>query len=589
MQYTIPSQHRPPAFQGDPEGAAQALRRKAGVVYTPANLVDFVLDLGDYVPERPIELQRVLDPACGAGAFLEALVGRLSRRLAAQGRDPLSPAGRLAFLGAVDSLIFGVDKDPHACERAISAVRRLVAQLSGKEVPASFFGANVVVDDFLTGPLDRLAQSRFDLIVGNPPYVAANRLDASQKDEFRARFRVAIGRIDLYALFFERALQLLAPHGRLAFITPNKFLTSESSGRLRKWILSTASIRKVASFRSHRVFEDAATVPCVTLLERSRAAAPFSFMECAVPRGNRGPVVVQTRQTLPHPVEGETPWFLANPGLLALARSIEAKHPRLGETTSRISAGIATGRDRIFVLETRTALELELEPELRRAAVRGRDVLRNRVVQPDLEVIIPYLPQGSGKPALVRLEDFPRTFAYLESRRAELETRHCVRTWKKPWYDLHDPWTLDVAVLTKILVPDVARFNRFALDEGRCCPLHSAYYIVPDKIDGAFLTAVLNSAPVEFLVRLMAPVVKDGFSRYRRQFLIGLPVPRATDRDRARIVRAVEDGDLEAADEFCTRLFGLSRAQLELVREFLDEVSSVHGASVEDVSERLSA
>jgi hypothetical protein len=141
--------------------------------------------------------------------------------------------------------------------------------------------------------------------------------------------------------------------------------------------------------------------------------------------------------------------------------------------------------------------------------------------------------------------------------------------WEKAWYDVHDPVPFDLAVRPKILVPDVANRNRFVFDSGRYCPLHSAYYIVPKGIDPLYLTAVLNSRPVEFLIRLLAPVVKDGFSRYRRQFLLGLPVPRTSAEKMCEIVETVRGRDYERAEDFVSTLFDLSESQQDSIRRFL--------------------
>jgi hypothetical protein len=221
----------------------------------------------------------------------------------------------------------------------------------------------------------------------------------------------------------------------------------------------------------------------------------------------------------------------------------------------------------------------KLEPDLRRPAIRGKDLSAFRADGPDLEIILPYLPAAQGRPELVDLDRFPRTKTYLEANRAELETRHCVRTWQKLWYDIHDPWTLDITGMTKILVPDVACTNRFVLDEGQYCPLHSAYYIIPDRGEPKYLTAVLNSSALEFLVRLLAPVVKDGFSRYRRQFLVTLPIPEANEQAQKEIVAAVEANDLSKADDLCCRLFGLSREHMRAAHSFLKRARSVHRTS----------
>ena len=550
-------------------------RRDEGQVYTPTSLVEFILDLGEYTDDKHIETLTVLDPACGAGAFLIGAVDRLASRLVGLDHDPRTPRGYEDLCAVVEGCLFGIDKDPIACDLARETIRRRLEDISGQQAPDGFFSSNVVTEDFLQVDPKTLPLEKFDLVVGNPPYVATTRLSDEQKDELRSRFIVANGRLDLYTMFFEKGLRLLETGGKLAFITPNKFLVSESSKRLRKLMLSSASIHTIANFRSHRVFEGAATVPCVTVLQRSTATDSFRLLECSVAPGGRGPVSVAMKTSTDHPKGGEQPWFLADPDLLSLAHLIQDQHPTLREFSTRISAGIATGRDRIFVL--RDGAGQDLEPDLRRPAVRGKDLSAFRIDASGLEIILPYLPTSDSRPELVDLSDFPRTKAYLESHRAELETRHCVRTWQKAWYDIHDPWTLDITGMTKVLVPDVARTNRFVLDEGAFCPLHSAYYIIPKDIEPRYITTVLNSSPVEFLVRLLAPVVKDGFSRYRRQFLITLPIPQTSPRKQSEIIKAAEVGDLLKADELCCRLFGLREEDLQALREFLQSAQKVHG------------
>jgi hypothetical protein len=76
---------------------------------------------------------------------------------------------------------------------------------------------------------------------------------------------------------------------------------------------------------------------------------------------------------------------------------------------------------------------------------------------------------------------------------------------------------------------------------------------------------------------LLAPVVKDGFSRYRRQFLVRLPIPAARRHQCSEIVRAAETGEHGTSDALCCRLFGLTERQLRTMRGFLDRARQVHG------------
>src|SRR3546814_1594882 len=71
----------------------------------------------------------------------------------------------------------------------------------------------MIRDDFLLCSLSAM----FDFVVGNPPYVRQERIPASLLAEYRRRYRTLYDRADLYVLFYERGLDLLAPGGRLGF------------------------------------------------------------------------------------------------------------------------------------------------------------------------------------------------------------------------------------------------------------------------------------------------------------------------------------------------------------------------------------
>jgi len=406
-----------------------------------------------------------------------------------------------------------------------------------------------------------------NLVVGNPPYVATTRLTVTDKESFRRRFKTAHGRIDLYQLFFERALEILSPGGRVAFITPNKFLTSHSGSRLRGLLLRSGAVLAVANFRSHRVFSDAATVPCVTVVEKNGEAADLMSLQCGERPGQDGRVTVLRSRPVSQRALSSEPWELGEEKLLALSKRLLAGHT-LEQHASRISAGWATGLDSLFVIpSTRT---LEIEDELLRPAIRGRDIDAFNINAPGLHAIVPYHFGNGATPKLVDLTQYPKTKRYLSRQRARLVARHCVRVWNKKWYDLHDPVSFDVTKTPKIVVPDIADRSRFALDEGGYLPLHSAYYIVPAdsrKLD--FLVALLNSTALTFLVRFRSPVVKDGFSRYRRQFLAELPIPQVDSRAAREIARAGQEQDLDLLDSLVCCALGITAQEAAAMRRFL--------------------
>ena len=80
----------------------------------------------------------------------------------------------------------------------------------------------------------------FDAIVMNPPYVNAMELNRTlspgTKPFWREVFDSASGAYDLYVLFVEQILRLLASDGRAAVITPNKYLAAPYAESLRNYI-----------------------------------------------------------------------------------------------------------------------------------------------------------------------------------------------------------------------------------------------------------------------------------------------------------------------------------------------------------------
>ncbi|MEQ9322696.1 MAG: N-6 DNA methylase [Polyangiaceae bacterium] len=549
------------------ESLPRATRRAHGRVYTPEHLVSFILDLAGYRVDAALDRISLLDPACGAGAFLVGSLVRLAQHFRRRGVPITTSRGATRFLRAVERNLFGVDMDAEACALARGAVQTMTANLIHPQlVPSEFFVANVHHEDFLS--VDEADAPSVDFIVGNPPYVPTTRLSAPVKNDYRQRFRTANGRIDLYVLFFERGLERLGENGTLAFITPNKVLTTASAAPLRDLLRDQAHIRTIAEFSSHKVFPEAATIPCITVIERNESKPSqheVEYYRC-ISSEEQVRVTHRSRHRLP---EGE--WRLSEPEVTRLVEALRNRHRPLSDRVARISAGIATGRDSIYVLPTSQAEKLGLERALRHPAIRGKDVGVETIAASNLDIIVPYIDDEHGTPKLVDLEDFPNVARYLAKNRQELGKRHCVRTWKKAWYDLHDPWKTNIAAHTKILVPDVAFSNRFAMDDEKRCPLHSCYFLVPNvDEDVAYLTAVLNSVPIEFCVRATAPVVKDGFVRYRKQFLAPLPIPEATALQRKRFVGA------RNRRKATMDLFGLSSEDMEAMEAFIERSRTSH-------------
>ncbi|MBI5544350.1 MAG: N-6 DNA methylase [Deltaproteobacteria bacterium] len=551
-------------------------RRENGLVYTPDVLVGFILDLAGFSEQAPIEKATVLDPACGAGAFLGEAVRRLARRWQRLGMSLRSPGGRRSFIDALSRQVFGVDVDPNACELARASLRQVAESIVGTSVPSCLFARNIIEADFLTETavekLAPLAQGGFAFIVGNPPYVSATRIKPEYKLVLRDQFTTATGRLDLYMLFMERAVGLLRSGGRVGFITPDKFLISQTARPLRSFILQRTAILTIARFTSHKVFADAATVPCISVLERAATRVAIEILHCRHFRNGHDVIEVTRRSSVPSSELTGASWDFVDPDHLAFARRIQNGHPPLASKMVRVSAGPATGRDSIYIVSE----EAEVEAELLQPIVRGRDISPYRIADSGAQILVPYRFESGAPAQLINLADYPKARRYLQRHREELESRHCVRVWEKAWYDWHDQPACNIGKETKILVPDLANSSRFAVDTGRFLPVHSVYYLLPRPGTDPFaLTAILNSKVAEFIVRLLSPVMKDGFSRYRQQFLAIIPVPDASKQTIGELARAAHEARADRAEELVAKMFKLTDIERSAIERFLVERTSL--------------
>lgn len=109
----------------------------------------------------------------------------------------------------------------------------------------------------------------FDVVIGNPPYVLCQPSNTEEeKLNYYKCFEVASYKIDLFHLFFEKAIHLLKTNGKLGFITPNTYLTNKYIKPLRKFILSNTSIDALV-LNNKNVFDDASVDVATIILSKN--------------------------------------------------------------------------------------------------------------------------------------------------------------------------------------------------------------------------------------------------------------------------------------------------------------------------------
>jgi len=359
--------------------------------------------------------------------------------------------------------------------------------------------------DFL-GP-EMKGEKAFDYVLGNPPYVPIEGLSDKEKARYRSEFRTARGRFDLYLLFFERALQLLCPGGRLTFVTPEKWEYVETAAPLRRMMTA----REFHVEEIHHIKEDAfkglITFPSVTTIRR----------------GEPGDTKVTPRNGNPHQVtlpEGGKSWAASVRG--ADLSEMETGLT-LGEVTVRVSPGMATGADGTFV-QKRSDVPSALKPEWIRPTVSGKELSSGDSPRSESVFICPYRDDGT----LQSKAELGAFGEWASEHRERLEDRSCVKKAGKKWYAWHETPPMEDLLRPKIVFKDIAKEPRFwAEREGDVVPRHTVYYTVPEQgvsFDG--LLEYLNGPLAQEWIEANCQRAANGFLRLQSRVLRKLPVPR---------------------------------------------------------------
>jgi SAM-dependent methyltransferase len=438
-----------------------------GYVATPQPVVDRMVEKL-FSAGAPAEHARVLDPGAGRGAFVDGIIRWCEAHNA--------PLPRIT-----------------AVESDLAHVQFLRERYSG------ITKVEVKAQDFLAGLPDR-----YDYVVGNPPYVALTALSGAERDTYRGKFTSAVGRFDLYLLFFEQALRLLTNGGRLVFVTPEKYVYVNTAAPLRT-LLASLSVQEL-EFLPENTFHSLTTYPVVTTLEKTDISRVMR---------------VVTREGMVRHVglrPGGQSW-------LPMINGVETGPSLriLKDACLRISCGVATGADAVFIRRTD-----QLDPQLRsfsRPTISGRDISFDAPPRVRDGMLLPYAVDGR----LLSEDELGVLGDYLsrEDIQRKLRARTCVRT--KPWYAFHENPPMHDLLRPKLLCKDIGARPFFAADRsGTIIPRHSVYYLVPHDGSGLDdLLAYLNSAEAAEWLQAHCQRAANGFIRLQSHVLKRLPIPEA--------------------------------------------------------------
>ncbi len=244
---------------------------------------------------------RLLDPTCGAGAFLVAAARVLAplyraclERMADFADDPLlasvAPAEQRgwAMRAALRENLHGVDLMPAAAEVCRMRLALEAAAAGGDALEClADLRANIRAGDALLGPVGEgdeagaaeaidwraafgpaMRRGGFDVVIGNPPYLGVPH--AKRAYEALGYRTAACG--NLYALVVERSLALLRDGGRLGMIVPVASVSTDAMRPLQELYAPYEQWHSHYAVRPARLFDGVDMNLTITLLRKTPGA-----------------------------------------------------------------------------------------------------------------------------------------------------------------------------------------------------------------------------------------------------------------------------------------------------------------------------
>lgn len=288
-------------------------RQRLGGFYTPDMLVDLILDLAEFQPDsKDLCSLSFIDPASGSGAFVTGAVARLlkhldlnlpcHKELSKRGLPEWKRAEAVlnitaknlhavdlhpfaAFLTTINSFFLLLplyvkarEKNPDfSLDLQIFSSDSLEKHDTDLLEPGLFAKLNSRVqlaeDSFHR--YQEMLKHRFDRVFGNPPWggVLKGHLapvyDTTKKTRFSREYPAAAqGKYDVYALFMERALQMLKANGRFGLLTQGTLIDKEWAAGLRDMLASKLRPRYIVDLNPFgQLFFNAMNTPCITIAD----------------------------------------------------------------------------------------------------------------------------------------------------------------------------------------------------------------------------------------------------------------------------------------------------------------------------------
>ncbi len=309
-----------------------------GGYYTPKIIRDFLVD---WVLDS--NGKTVLEPSCGDGGFLETILERKPKKI---------------------KEIVGLELDSLEAQKAKTLVKK--------------FGniSKIINEDFFKYCLKTMKQKKFDIVLGNPPFIRNQYFDEEQQ---KVAIQVMLSAgikfdklTNIWALFLVAGMMCLNDGGRLAMVIPGEIMHVNYSSKIRM-LLSEFQAKVTLITFDQLVFPNVQQEIILLLVDKEKNPKQIkNFANTAIniiqlndidslKNFDLNSIHLSKYKNVKATGEKWTKFFLSKNQLNELEKiENNPKIKRLGDFAT-VDVGIVTGANKYFVVNNDVLKQYELE------------------------------------------------------------------------------------------------------------------------------------------------------------------------------------------------------------------------------------
>lgn len=384
--------------------------------FTPDHIVKIMLDLARY--DKCLIGKTILENSFGTGNILKAIVKKYIESAIDEGID------KATISIGLSKDIYGVELDKELYDSCLADLNTIVAKYHLPTVKWKLFNDNALTIKFDT---------KFDFIIGNPPYISYKEMDKGTRQALQNTFKTCQkGKFDYCYAFIELGISLLKEKGKMVQLIPNNLYKNVFAQELRD--LLSDHILYVYDYPNQKLFDKALTSVSIFLYDAGTTSNYLTYENKTAKRALK-----IDRSVL----KGKWVFEKKNPTLKVPIRFGDRFHA---------SIAIATLCNKAYLIDQKRIVEEKLEQEAIYKAASPKTLRYSK----SMYIIFPYKYENE---LLARYSDdefeklFPNVVRHLKTFEGDLNDRDSDKN--AAWFEYGRSQALSHLNKEKILISTI--------------------------------------------------------------------------------------------------------------------------------------